>query len=158
MNSNNLNDITKLQDNVFVHNGEISILNKSIINYVKNAAEQSPLKRARINFHHSDHDSVHEMIIVAHKDGIIPPHSHPIDKPESYHVIEGVLQVSIFNNDGALKETFVLKHDEHPKMYRIQGGVWHQPIPVTEWVIYHEVATGPFNKEKDVIFLEKNND
>ena len=146
------------ENNVIVNSSELFVLNEKIIHNLKIIASRHPLKRARVCLHESLDNKVHEMIIVAHKDGIIPPHSHPIDKPESYHVIEGVLQVSIFNNDGALKETFVLKHDEHPKMYRIQGGVWHQPIPVTEWVIYHEVATGPFNKEKDVIFLEKNND
>ena len=146
------------ENNVIVNSSELFVLNEEIIHNLKIIASRHPLKRARVCLHESLDNKVHEMIIVAHKDGIIPPHSHPIDKPESYHVIEGVLQVSIFNNDGALKETFVLKHDEHPKMYRIQGGVWHQPIPVTEWVIYHEVATGPFNKEKDVIFLEKNND
>ena len=37
-------------------------------------------------------------------------------------------------------------------MYRITGKVWHQPIPLTEWVVYHEVATGPFNKDEDVIY------
>ena len=37
-------------------------------------------------------------------------------------------------------------------MYKIQGDVWHQPIPDSEWVVYHEVATGPFDKERDVIY------
>ena len=39
-------------------------------------------------------------------------------------------------------------------MYRIKGDIWHQPIPVSEWVVYHEVATGPFLKSDDVIYLE----
>ena len=38
-------------------------------------------------------------------------------------------------------------------MYRIQGNIWHQPVPISEWVIYHEVYTGPFIKEEDVEYL-----
>ena len=28
-------------------------------------------------------------------------------------------------------------------------------IPNSEWVVYHEVATGPFDKERDVIYSWK---
>ena len=145
-------------NNVIINSSEVFILNEEIIDELKMIALGHPLKRARVCLHESLDNKVHEMIIVAHKDGIIPPHSHPSNKPESYHVLDGKLQVSIFNDDGSVKETFSLSHDAHPRMYRIKGGVWHQPIPLTEWVIYHEVATGPFNKEKDVIFLETNSD
>ena len=73
--------------------------------------------------------------------------------PTIVHMIDGKLQISIFNNDGSVKENILLSSDAHPKMYRITGGIWHQPIPLTEWAVYHEVATGPFNKEKDLIFF-----
>ena len=85
------------ENNVIVNSSELFVLNEEIIHNLKIIASRHPLKRARVCLHESLDNKVHEMIIVAHKDGIIPPHSHPIDKPESYHVIEGVLQVSIFN-------------------------------------------------------------
>ena len=141
------------ENNVLINNSEIFLLSNSILDKLKKLAQNHPYKRARFCLHESLDNKVHEMIIVAHRDGVMEPHRHPSSKPESYHVIEGKLKVLIFNKDGSEKETFVLSHDSHPKMYRIQGGVWHQPIPLTEWVVYHEVATGPFIKEKDVIFL-----
>ena len=141
------------ENNVLINNSEIFLLNSSILDKLKKLAQNHPLKRARFCLHESLDNKVHEMIIVAHRDGAMEPHKHPSSKPESYHVIEGKLKVLIFDRDGTVKEEFLLDEDKHPKMYRIQGGVWHQPVPLTEWVVYHEVATGPFNKEKDVIFF-----
>ena len=96
----------------------------------------------------------HEMIIVAHRSSDLEAHRHPVNKPESYHVIEGTLKVIIYNNDGSMKESRLLSSDGHPRMYRIKGNVWHQPVSMSEWVIYHEVATGPFIKEIDVEYLK----
>ena len=146
------------ENNVLINNSEIFLLNISILEKLKKMAQNHPFKRARFCLHESLDNKVHEMIIVAHRDGVIEPHKHPESKPESYHVIEGTLKVLIYDNEGIVKEEFVLYDNQHPKMYRIKGGVWHQPIPLTEWVVYHEVATGPFKKEKDVIFLETNSD
>ena len=142
------------ENNVIHNSSEIFVLHEEILDKLKKIALGHPFLRARICLHESLDNKVHEMIIVAHIDGNMPPHRHPADKPESYHILDGKLQISIFNDDGSVKETFSLSDDSHPKMYRIKGGVWHQPIPLTEWVIYHEVATGPFNREKDLIFLE----
>jgi len=142
-----------IDNNVIINNSEVFVLHEEALNELKVIALGHPFLRARICLHESLKNKVNEMIIVAHKDGDMPAHKHPADKPESYHMIEGRLQILIFNDDGSVKETILLSSDAHPKMYRIRGGVWHQPIPLTEWAIYHEVATGPFNKEKDLIFF-----
>ena len=42
------------------------------------------------------------MIIVAHSSTLLAPHQHPENKPESYHVLEGELQVNIFDDEGKL--------------------------------------------------------
>ena len=145
------------QDNIIFNSSDIFLLNEEMIENLKAIASNHPLKRSRVCIHESIENKVHEMIIVAHKDGVIPPHKHPNGKPESYHVLEGELKVLIYDKDGNQVDKFILSHNSHPKMYRIRGGIWHQPIPITEWVVYHEVATGPFEKNKDVIFLGDDN-
>jgi cupin fold WbuC family metalloprotein len=139
--------------NVIINDSEVFVLHEETLDELKVIALAHPFLRARVCLHESIDNKVHEMIIVAHRDGNMPAHRHPSDKPESYHMIDGKLQISIFNNDGSVKENILLSSDAHPKMYRITGGIWHQPIPLTEWAVYHEVATGPFNKEKDLIFF-----
>lgn len=141
-------------NNIIRDNSEIFFLEKEKIDELKSIALKHPLKRSRICLHKSDDDIVHEMIIVAHKSSNLEAHRHPIDKPESYHVIEGELKVVIYSDDKKIKETKLLYSDRHPRMYRIKGNVWHQPMAMSEWVIYHEVATGPFIKEIDVEYLK----
>ena len=43
------------------------------------------------------------MIIALCSESHIPPHKHPKNKPESYHIIEGILKVNIFENDDKVK-------------------------------------------------------
>tara|TARA_Y200000002_G_C22623961_1_gene639437 strand:+ start:307 stop:747 length:441 start_codon:yes stop_codon:yes gene_type:complete len=145
----------KKEKNILINEDKIFLLNEELITKLKVLALEHPYKRSRICLHQNVDDFVHEMIIVANKEGIMEPHKHPKSKPESYHVIEGKLKVLIYNDDGSIKEEFLLSDKSHPKMYRIKGNIWHQPIPITEWVVYHEVAVGPFNKSDDVIFLEE---
>lgn len=142
--------------NVIVNSEEIFVLTDEIIKKLKALAEKSELKRARICLHEDLDDLVHEMIIVSHVSSIIEPHKHPVGKPESYHVIEGQLGVEIFNDKKETLNSLVLSSMEHPKMYRIMGDVWHRPRALTNWVVYHEVAAGPFNKQSDVIFWDIN--
>jgi cupin fold WbuC family metalloprotein len=142
-----INNILRTKEDIFF------VDEKNIVE-LKEIAKKHPLKRSRYCLHESDDSNVHEMIIVAHKSSELKAHRHPNNKPESYHVLEGKLKVKIFNDDGSIKYEKILSADAHPKMYRINGNIWHQPIPMTEWVVYHEVATGPFSKERDVDYAK----
>lgn len=141
-------------NNIIRPENKIFFLDDKNISKLKEIAKKHPLKRSRYCLHESNDSTVHEMIIVAHKSTNLEPHKHPSNKPESYHVLEGELKVKIFNDDGSVKYEKILSADHHPRMYRIHGNIWHQPIPLTEWVVYHEVATGPFEKERDVDYAE----
>ena len=134
-------------------NDEVFILDESKIFELKKIALSHPLKRSRLCLHKDRNDPVQEMIIVAHKDSYIEPHRHPLNKPESYHIIEGVLEVKIFSDQGQVIKNFFLGDSSNLKIYRIEGNIWHQPIPLSEWVIYHEVYTGPFDKDIDVTYM-----
>jgi len=143
-----------MNNNVLINKSKYFFLeDKNIIN-LKKIAFEHPLKRSRICLHSSNENNVQEMIIVAHKSTDIGIHRHPINKPESYHVLEGLLKVCIFDDYGNIKIEKELFSDKHPRMYKIDGNIWHKPIPISEWVVYHEVATGPFVKEKDVEYFK----
>ena len=146
-----------MENNVVENKSDVFFLNQNEILNLKELALNHVLKRSRLCLHSSNINNVQEMIIVAHKSSIIETHRHPIDKPESYHVLEGQLMVNIYNDNGIIISQETLYADKHPRMYRIEGNIWHQPIPMTEWVVYHEVATGTFEKEKDVEYFNTNN-
>ncbi len=141
-------------ENTVFNSDEVYVLDEQRLVELKRIALAHPLKRSRVCLHQSRDSSVQEMVIVAHRDSLIEAHKHPANKPESYHIIEGRMLVKIFDNDGTMLREIVLNDNINPKMYRIEGGIWHQPIPLTEWVVYHEVFTGPFAKETDVIYCD----
>ncbi len=138
--------------NVLHNSAEVYVLDSQKIAELKDIALAHPLKRSRVCLHGGPDRPVQEMIIVAHRATLIEAHRHPGNKPESYHLLEGRLQVKIFAEDGTVLRSIELSDSSHPCLYRIQGGIWHQPIPLSEWVVYHEVFTGPFDKETDVIY------
>lgn len=131
----------------------IFILDEEKIKFLKQKALKSNEKRFRYCLHKNNTEKVNEMIIAAHITTEIKPHRHPINKPESYYIIEGELRVNLFNDLKEIIKYIDLSAKKYPKMYRIQGNIWHQPVPISEWVIYHEVYTGPFVKEIDVEYL-----
>ena len=131
----------------------VFVLDTTVVESLKQAARQSPLRRIRICLHSGLESPVQEMIIALCRDSVIEAHRHPIDKPESYHLVDGAMDVNIFNSTGKFLQQIKLRK-EGAQMYRIQGGVWHQPLAVSECAVYHEVYTGPFSKEADVYYKD----
>ena len=139
-----INKIEKLEDNVFVYNSDISVLNTKLINFIKNKAKESILQRARINFHHSDQDSLHEMVIAMTNNAEVEPHKHP-NKVESFHIIEGTIRIGFLDDKGKIKNITQLDKDQHP-YYRMSAELWHIVVPISDLVVIHEVTNGPFIK------------
>lgn len=126
---------------------EISVVDKSVLEMIVGMAEDSTNKRARACMAHTD-AAVQEMVIALLYGSYIRPHRHPRHKCESYHVIEGELLVRIFTPDGQLHREILL--NKKTPFYRMKGGWYHQPVPQSPVVIYHETYQGPFIKEQDV--------
>ena len=134
----------------FFHNKDIIEVTSNLIEKLKEAANQDPLKRARFNLHKSPHqDKLHEMVIVLHKDTYVRPHKH-YQKTESFHIIEGSLIVVFFNDNGEIINKVKMSENgsKYPFMYRLSNELWHMVIPLTEFVIFHETTNGPFIKEE----------
>ena len=82
---------------VIRNNQDTIYIDKKKLEELKILAQNDPNKRARICLHKNDEEMVQEMIIAFCKDSYIRPHRH-IDKSESYHIIEGRIEI-IFYND-----------------------------------------------------------
>jgi cupin fold WbuC family metalloprotein len=138
-------------DNVIFTRNDVEIIGSEAIEKLKDIARVHAMRRARICLHHDIDDLTHEMIIVAHRSTYMRPHRHPAGKSESYHVIEGEMDVNIFNTDGELDRVIhLVSHRPGMFMYRVTNAWWHQPVPKTDWVVYHETYSGPFQKDIDV--------
>jgi cupin fold WbuC family metalloprotein len=126
---------------------DITEITREQLEHLKQAAMQAPLKRARFCLHHSHDDKIQEMVIAFCRESYVRPHRH-IDKSESFHVIEGELEVVFFDDGGQVTRRIKMGPfgSGHTFLYRLSSDLWHTVVPLSEFVIIHETTTGAFVK------------
>ena len=72
-------------------------------------ATKSKNKRFRISLHNSPKELIQESIIIASGFSYIPPHKHPYNKTESYHIIKGQLDIYLLSDKGKVKKKIILR-------------------------------------------------
>ena len=127
---------------VFYTQDEIVIFTNEMKNFLISSAAKHCKKEARLCTHLSPENQLHEMIIVHSKGNYVPPHKH-FNKVESFHLIDGQLAIVIFNEKGEIKQVIQLS-DKKDIYYRLQKSMYHTVVPLSEYVVYHEVTDGPF--------------
>lgn len=134
-------------NNVIQVEGEVSVVAADLVSVIQSIAKAHPMKRARIVLSQPE-STVQEMLIVAYRDTYIRPHRHPKHKTESYLLLHGQLKVRFYDDQGGFIRDEVLTEERF--LCRMEGGRYHQPIPLSEWVVYKETYAGPFDKATDV--------
>ena len=139
----------KINDHVFKTNANIVTINRNDIKVLKQLAAKNDLRRCRLCGHKSDQDELHEMIIAMQKDSLIQPHKHK-GKIESYHMIEGEMDIVLFSEKGEIEEVVKMSStisDERSIYYRLNCDQYHTLVLHSEMCVFHEVTKGPFLKE-----------
>lgn len=133
------------------------ILDEKSISDLKELARSSERNRARICLHDSHDELVQEMLICLYGYSYFRPHKHPASISESYHLVEGKMDIYLLSDNGELIEKVTLEamgrsnELSAPFYYKISKPIYHFVVPRSEFLIYHEVLTGPWNKESNVI-------
>jgi cupin fold WbuC family metalloprotein len=137
----------KETEEVFYSDDKIIQVKASDIDWLKNKAEGNLRKRARLCTHKNTEATLHEMLIVHERDTYIRPHKH-IGKPESFHVIEGLVDVIIFNEMGSVAEVMKLGSYSSGRSfyYRISDPLYHTLLIRSDLLVFHETTMGPFNR------------
>ena len=115
------------------------------IEMLKKAAVDDPLKRSRLCLHKDHNDQVQEMIITLRAGSYVRPHRHS-GKSESFHIIDGKMAVVIFDDSGGIRKVIWMGKGEGNDifLYRINDSFWHSVVPLSDVVVFHETASGPF--------------
>ena len=139
--------ITQSKPGVFTSDDPIVAVSRDMIEALKDAARRSPQKRARFCAHPDNHNPIHEMLIVLAHDTYICPHKHP-SKSESFHVIEGLGKVMIFDEAGHIFKVIQLGNYRSNRSfyYRISGPYYHTILAESDFLVIHETTNGPFRK------------
>ncbi|MFZ5354282.1 MAG: WbuC family cupin fold metalloprotein [Bacillota bacterium] len=142
-----------MNNEVIFNTEDIIKINKDLIEKLKKIALENDRKRARINLHKTLDDLLHEMIIVHTKGAYVRPHKHS-KKSESFHMIEGSLIFYLFNDNGKVIDKFTVGADKNSEYFsfRLSNNQWHSIVPVTDFVVFHEITNGPFTGVNDSIF------
>lgn len=121
----------------------------SVVSQLKEAAARYPDKNVRLCLHSGPEAEFHTMIVLDRKGTYYPPHKHA-RKGECWHMIEGRMAAFAFDESGTVIDAQELDSGD-TFMYRLDIGMYHTVIPLTDMVVYHESKPGPFLGSEDSI-------
>ena len=111
-------------------------------------------RRGRVRFcaHRNAKEPIHEMIIAFRRDSYIQPHMH-LRKSESFHVVEGKVDIVIFDRRGGIRNVIPLGDYSSGRsfFYRIEDAVFHTLVIRSPRLVLHEITKGPF-KVGDAVY------
>jgi cupin fold WbuC family metalloprotein len=130
----------------------IVLVDAADITRLKADAQNNPRRRIRLCAHYGVDDRLHEMVIVHTKDAYVRPHKH-LGKSESFHVIEGEVDVVVFDEGGAVTDVIPMGSfaSGRPFFYRIAAPLFHTLLIRSEVLVFHETTGGPFRRA-DTVF------
>ena len=144
--------LLKNSEEVYYAADEIAVFSQAHVDFLKSNMHNSKTGRIRICAHKSPEDMIHEMLIIIDGKSYIRPHKH-IGKPESFHVIEGAIDVVLFDEEGNTVDVIKLcsRGSGNGIFYRLSKPQFHAVLVNSDHAIIIETTQGPFNKE-DTIF------
>lgn len=137
----------KINDEVFYTDTPVTRVSARDIRYLKAVAAGNKRKRTRLCVHVNEKERLHEMFIVHAGGAYVIPHKHP-GKTESFHILEGLLKMVLFSDAGAVSERLQMgpMASGYPFFHRQPPAVYHMQVIESDFVVFHEVTTGPFDR------------
>ena len=141
-----------VNDEVFVATGGVVRVTAADVALVKAKGTTNARRRARLCTHPGPDDPLHEMLIVLDRGTYVRPHRHA-GKSESFHLIEGELDVVLFADDGAVRDVVRMGPYGSGRafFYRLMEPCYHTVLVNTPFALFHETTNGPFRRD-DVEF------
>jgi cupin fold WbuC family metalloprotein len=125
----------------------LTITSQSDISQFKKLSSQNPRKRIRLCTHLNQDDLLHEMLIIHEKNIYVRPHKH-LGKSESTHIIEGLVDIVLFDNEGGIERVISMGDYASGKTfyYRMEVPIFHTLIIRSKVLVFHETTNGPFDR------------
>jgi len=136
-------------DEVLYPDDPVVTLQWADLEEMKARAQRNPRKRIRFCSHRSPDDALHEMFIIHTDETHVRPHKH-LGKAESFSVLEGAVDVILFDDDGEVTDVFPMgiRGSSKPFYYRLADPIYHTLHIKTPFLVFHEVTSGPFVREQ----------
>jgi cupin fold WbuC family metalloprotein len=135
---------------------DVKLITTGLFEEVADLAASSPRRRMNRNFHEAAADNPHRFLNVLLRGTYIQPHRHCAPpKSETFLVLEGVAEVFLFDDTGAITARYSLGADTpRGRLWGVDipPSVWHTILPRTERVVCFEVKPGPWEPATDKNF------
>jgi len=122
------------------------------VEWMKQEADRNPRRRIRLCAHRDANDPLHEMLIIHTRETYVRPRKH-VKKSESFHVMEGSVNIVLFDDEGSVNE--VIRMGDYASgrqfYYRLAEARYHTLVIRSEYLVFHETTNGPFNRA-DTVF------
>ena len=135
--------LRKINAEVFMATDKVVRFDSRYIDFVKKSANRNECFRARICAHRGPTDTLHEMLIAIRSDSYIRPHRHH-QKIESFHLVDGSVDVVVFNDDGSIADIVELNINDN-FYYRLDSPMYHTLLVHSPVLVIHEITNGPFD-------------
>ena len=142
----------QVNDSIFYADEQVIKVNRQDVEFLKEKALVSKTVRSRLCMHKDVDALLHEMFIVHFRDTYVRPHKH-LTKSESIHMILGVADLIIFDNEGEIREIVSLGDYNSGKCfyYRMDEDFYSTILIDSDTCIFHETTKGPFDRQKNTI-------
>lgn len=121
---------------------DAKVLSELIQLYENNGRES-----VRLCLHSSTEKPHHDMIVLLPRGKEVHPHAHP-HKEETLHIMKGTLGLIHYDENGEITDSFKLEPGD---LFRVPAGFFHWTLPLSEYVIFHETAPGPYHPETGLL-------
>lgn len=144
--------VKQLNEEVLFADDRIVKVGRRDIEFLKERARCNQRKRIRLCAHKDIDNRLHEMLIVHTKDTYVRPHKH-LNKSESFHIIEGLVDVVVFDEVGDIIEVVQMGDysSERKFYYRVSDSYYHSLFITSDFLVFHETTNGPFRRS-DTVF------
>lgn len=107
-----------------------------------------PRRRSRLCLHKDPQAPVHDMLIVHHRSCYVRPHRH-FTRSETLSVLRGTATAILFGEAGIVSQLVPLgaMGSGRVSMYRMPPLLFHGLVIDSEWLVFLETTTGPFDAQ-----------
>lgn len=143
--------VVKFNEEVYYSGDQIVAVSTEDIEELKRLASMTARRRSRLCTHRHVDDLVHEMLIIHEKDTYIRPKKH-MRRGKSYHLIEGEMDIIVFQDDGAIVHVIEMGVFRSGKVFyvRVDEPQYHTVLVRSHVAVFHETKCGPFRKEETI--------
>ncbi len=108
-------------------------------------ASQNESRKYRYCLHDSENSNVQEMIFVNEKGFYYPPDKHD-HCAETKIILYGEAWIILFEENGDIKD-IMRTSAKGLKLCRVEKGIYHAVVPISEKVIFYEMREGKFTPD-----------